>query len=198
MFANLTYSPIAEEIGFRVTALGLALGIIAMVRILLKSREATAPHGSNPIRLILLTMIYPDYAKGKAGLPTIAGDGWRGIHWAEWLAVIGVSTIFGLDHYTSGSGWGPGKVLTAGLSGFVLGLTYMAYGPYADILLHWFFNFYVFVYGTYVPLIVDVLVFLGVLALGVWGFIVGISWILEKPHTITPATFQHTETLPSL
>jgi hypothetical protein len=198
LFADLTYSPIAEEVGFRVTALGLALGVIALVRTFLKPQVDTAPKLINPFRLILLTMIYPDYAKRKAGLPTIASDGWRGIHWAEWLAVIGVSAIFGLDHYTSGSGWGPGKVLTAGLSGFVLALTYMAYGPYADILLHWFFNFYVFVYGTYVPLLLDVLVFLGVLALGVWGFIVGISWIVEKPPTISPGTFQPTETLPSL
>jgi hypothetical protein len=198
LFANLTYSPIAEEIGFRVTALGLALGIIAVVRTFLKAKRATAANVINPIRLILLAMIYPDYAKGKAGFPTIGSDGWKGIHWAEWLAVIGVSTIFGLDHFTSGSGWGPGKVLTAGLSGFVLALTYMAYGPYANILLHWFFNFYVFVYGTYVPLVLDVLVFLGVLALGVWGFIVGIAWIVEKTPTISPGTFQHTETLPSL
>jgi len=197
LFADLTYSPIAEEIGFRVTALGLALGIIAVIRNFLRTNRTPQP-AANPIRLILLTMIFPDYAKGKAGLPTIAGHGWKGIHWAEWLAVIGVSTIFGLDHYTSGSGWGPGKVLTAGLSGFVLALTYMAYGPYADILLHWFFNFYVFVYGTYVPLVLDILIFLGVLAVGVWGIIVGISWIMEKPPTITPGTFPPAGTLPSI
>jgi len=197
LFADLTYSPIAEEIGFRVTALGLALGLITVVRFFLKPKGATGPKRINPVLLIPLTMIYPDYAKGRAGLPTIASNGCKGIHWAEWLAVIGVSTIFGLDHYTSGSGWGPGKVLTAGLSGFVLALTYMAYGPYADILLHWFFNFYVFVYGTYLPLIFEALVFLGVLALGVWGFIVGILWIVEKPPTTSPGTFQHTETPPS-
>jgi hypothetical protein len=198
LFADLTYSPIAEEIGFRITALGLALGVIAVVRIFLKTKGATEPKRINPIRLILLTMIFPDYAKGKAGLPTIASHGWKGIHWADWLAVIGVSTVFGLDHYTSGSGWGPGKVLTAGLSGFVLALTYMAYGAYADILLHWFFNFYVFVYGTYVPLVLDILVFLGVLAVGVWGIIVGISWIIEKPPTITPGMSQPAGTLPSI
>ena len=198
LFADLTYSPIAEEIGFRVTALGLALGLIAVVRIFLKTKEATEPKRINPIRLILSTMIFPDYAKGKAGLPTIASHGWKGIHWADWLAVIGISTVFGLDHYTSGSGWGPGKVLTAGLSGFVLALTYMAYGPYADILLHWFFNFYVFVYGTYVSLVLDILVFLGVLAVGVWGIIVGISWIIEKPPTITPETPQPAGTFPSM
>ena len=198
LFADLTYSPIAEEIGFRITALGLALGLIAVVRIFLKTKGATEPKRINPIRLILLTMIFPDYAKGKAGLPTIASHGWKGIHWADWLAVISVSTVFGLDHYTSGSGWGPGKVLTAGLSGFVLALTYMAYGAYADILLHWFFNFYVFVYGTYVPLVLDILVFLGVLVVGVWGIIVGISWIIEKPPTITPGTSQPAGTLPSM
>lgn len=198
LFADLTYSPIAEEIGFRVTALGLTLGLIGVVRIFLKSRRANAPRMINPLRLILLTMIFPDYAKGKAGLPTIASDGWKGIHWGDWLAVIGVSAVFGLDHYASGSGWGPGKVLTAGLSGFVLALTYMAYGPYADILLHWFFNFYVFIYGTYVPLVLDVLVFLGVLAVGVWGIIVGILWIMEKPPRVTQGTPQPAGTFPSM
>jgi len=198
LFADLTYSPIAEEIGFRVTALGLALGLIAVVRIFWKTKGATEAKRINPIRLILLTMIFPDYAKGKAGLPTIASHGWKGIHWADWLAVIGVSTVFGLDHYTSGSGWGPGKVLTAGLSGFVLALTYMAYGPYADILLHWFFNFYVFVYGTYVPFVLDILVFRGVLAVGAWGIIVGISWIIEKRPTITPEMSQPAGTFPSM
>src|SRR5207245_10592598 len=96
----------------------------------------------NPVRLIILTMISPDYAKGKVGLPTIANNAWKGIHWADWLAVIGVSGIFGLDHYTSGSGWGPGRVLTAGLSGFVLAFTYIAYGPSADLLLHCVLNCY--------------------------------------------------------
>src|SRR5712692_3469071 len=93
LFADLTYSPIAEEIGFRVTALGLVLGIIAVIRTFLKPKGASAPMAINPIRLILLTMIYPDYAKGKAGLPNIVRNGWRGIHWADWLALISVSTI---------------------------------------------------------------------------------------------------------
>ena len=197
LFADLTYSPIAEEIGFRVTALGLALGLIGVIRVFLKTRDAIEPNRINPFQLILLTMVFPDYAKGRAGLPTIASNGWKGIHWADWLAVFGVSTIFGLDHYTAGSGWGPGKVLTAGLSGFVLALAYMAYGPYADILLHWFFNFYIFVYGTYVPVLLNDLVFLGVLAVGVWGIIMGISWIIEKPPTIAPETSLPAGTFPS-
>ena len=200
LFADLTYSPIAEEIGFRVTALGLALGVIAVIRVYSRTSGTNSNIRTvvpNPVRLIILTMISPDYAKGKVGLPTIASNGWKGIHWADWLAVVGVSAIFGLDHYTSGSGWGPGKVLTAGLSGFVLALTYIAYGPYADILLHWFFNFYLYVYGTFAPFVLNVLVFLGVLALGVWGIIVGISWLLEKPPSIMPGTFQSAGTLPT-
>ena len=197
LFADLTYSPIAEEIGFRVTALGLTLGIITLIRIFLRPTGTSGVRVPNPLLLILLTMISPDYAKARVGLPTIAKQGLRGIHWAEWLAVTGISTIFGLDHYTSGSGWGPGKVLTASLSGFVLALAYVAYGPYADILLHWFFNFYLYVYGTFAPLVLSVLVFLGVLAVGVWGFIVGIAWLLDKPRSIMPTTSQSWETPPS-
>ncbi len=76
-------------------------------------------------------------------------------------------------------------MLTASLSGFVLALTYMAYGPYADILLHWFFNFYLYVFSVYTGfngafVIFGDLAVLGTLALGVWGIIVGVKWSLER------------------
>lgn len=41
-----------------------------------------------------------------------------------------------------GGGWEIGKVSTAFLAGVAFGVAYVAYGAYADILLHWFFNYY--------------------------------------------------------
>ncbi|MEM3088858.1 MAG: CPBP family glutamic-type intramembrane protease, partial [Candidatus Bathyarchaeia archaeon] len=51
------------------------------------------------------------------------------------------SIIFGLAHYPLGS-WGPGKLLSATFSGFLLGMVYIFYGIQASILLHWYFNYY--------------------------------------------------------
>jgi hypothetical protein len=50
--------------------------------------------------------------------------------------------VFGLAHFLSGGGWEIGKVTTAFLAGFVFAIVYVAYGAYAPILLHWFFNYH--------------------------------------------------------
>jgi hypothetical protein len=50
--------------------------------------------------------------------------------------------MFGFAHILYGGGWEIGKVSTACLAGFVFAIMYVSYGAYADILLHWFFNYY--------------------------------------------------------
>ena len=115
----------------------------------------------------------------------------------EWVALVFTSTVFGAYHILSGAGWGPGKFLTAALAGFVLGIVYLTYGAYADILLHWFFNFYLYSYSVFTGFNGVFVTFgdfavLGTLALGVWGIIIGIKWSLEKkPQQIGPTPFSH-------
>ena len=50
--------------------------------------------------------------------------------------------MFGFAHILYGGGWEIGKVSTACLAGLVFAIMYVSYGAYADILLHWFFNYY--------------------------------------------------------
>lgn len=169
----LTYSPILEEWTFRLSPLGLVVGL----RILI----VKGPRSS-----FLLSFVLPDRAKAQAGLPHLYDKGWRGIHWSEWLGLAITSLIFGLAHLLAGGGWQAGKVLTATLSGLVLGIAFLVYGGYASILLHWFFNFYfeIFMLGSsLIGGILDaaaVLVSLLTIALGVIGLILATKYLLFK------------------
>jgi membrane protease YdiL (CAAX protease family) len=88
-------------------------------------------------------MLSPESAKVKMGYRNVTANGFfRGISPLEWALIILTSVVFGLAHYLLGGGWQVGKVSTAFLSGLVLGIMFVAYGAYAAILLHWFFNYY--------------------------------------------------------
>ena len=195
LFASITFAPVAEEIGFRITVIGVLVAIRTLLplhrgRGLVKSGVATVA------QRIVIALVSPDRAKEAAGLPSIGTRGWRGIHWIEWILLLVSSAWFGLAHSFSGSGWGPGKALTAGLTGLALGVVYLWYGAYADILLHWFFNFYTFtVFGSLLggPLS-DVLAtgaLLAALFLAVAGLVYGIRWLKpERPRPMQPLMTQ--------
>lgn len=92
----------------------------------------------------------------------------------------------------SGAGWGPGKAIPAGLTGLALGIVYLWYGAYADILLHWFFDFYNFTIfgallgGPYSDILASLAV-LTSLFLAVAGFVYGIRWLKpERPPKLQP------------
>jgi Type II CAAX prenyl endopeptidase Rce1-like len=181
LFASVTFAPVAEEIGFRITPIGL----IVVIRTLLplhRGRGLRNAGVSTVAKRIMIALISPDRAKEAAGLPSIGTRGWRGIHWAEWIILLASSAWFGLLHSLSGAGWGPGKAIPAGLTGLALGIVYLWYGAYANILLHWFFDFYNFtIFGAIFggPLS-DVLASLAVLTslyLGVAGFVYGLRWL---------------------
>ncbi|HYB67487.1 MAG TPA: CPBP family glutamic-type intramembrane protease [Candidatus Acidoferrales bacterium] len=137
---NLAYAPIDEEFAFRITTIGVPLAVFLLIvyrsdpRLIgLKKRAG----------LFLLTLFSPELAKSRLGYKTVAADGlMRGISPLEWALILVSSAVFGLAHYISGGGWEIGKVSTAALAGFVFAVMYVSYGAYADILLHWFFNYY--------------------------------------------------------
>jgi hypothetical protein len=188
----LAFAPIAEEIGFRISIIGLVVGILVAVKL----GGSIAGGAKVPIGHQVITFfsafISPGHAKERAGLPSIRTNGIKGISLVEWIFVFLTSIIFGAYHVLGG-GWGPGKFLTAALSGFALAIAYLAYGAFADILLHWFFdlNLTVFYYynglngffGTFGDLAT-----LGALALGVWGIIIGIYWLARRPKNPIPLT----------
>jgi hypothetical protein len=90
-----------------------------------------------------MAMLSPERAKSELGCRTVSEHGFlHGIGPLEWILILATSVAFGLAHYLSGGGWEAGKVSTAFLAGFVFALMFVAYGAYATILLHWFFDYY--------------------------------------------------------
>jgi len=177
----LTYSPILEEWIFRISPLGLVVGLRIVI--------VKGPHSS-----FLLSFVLPDRAKAQAGLPHLYDKGWRGIHWSEWLGLAITSLIFGLAHLLAGGGWQVGKVLTATLSALVLGIAFLVYGGYASVLLHWFFNFYFEIFALGSSLIggildaAAVLVSLITIALGVVGLVLAARYLLLRRRWGAPST----------
>jgi membrane protease YdiL (CAAX protease family) len=180
----LAFAPVAEEIGFRITVIGLVVGVLVAVKFgrnLAGGARTTITH---QVVTFFSAFLSPGYAKERVGLPSIRTSGFRGISIPEWIFLFLTSIIFGAYHILGG-GWGPGKFLTAAISGFALGIVYLAYGAFADILLHWFFDLYLTVFAFYDGLngffgIFGDLATLGALALGVWGIIVGIYWSINS------------------
>lgn len=139
---SLSYSPVIEELGFRLSPLGL----ISAVYCALELKKIKLPKGS-ALTTLPLAFIFPDKAKKDIGTINIEEDGWlKGMKGGEWVGLISSSLIFGLAHYLAKSGWEIGKITSASLAGFILGLVYFRYGIHASILLHWFFNYYGYVY----------------------------------------------------
>ena len=142
-FFLLAYSPLIEEVGFRLSPIGLFL----IVYVFWAGRKLIAEFSSKKLlKLFLVAPIYPEEAKRMVGLKNVDADGFRGISVAEWIIVLATSLIFGLAHLLSGIGWDVGKVTSTFMVGFVWGLAYLAYGFQAPILLHWYFNYYFYAY----------------------------------------------------
>ncbi len=141
---GLTYAPIIEEISFRITP--FATFLIIYLFLVGKSSITKSSFGQR-VKLVFLAILNPDKAKRVVGVKTVSEFGVKdGITKGEWFMIILTSFIFGLAHYISGSGWGPGKISTAFIDGLALALVYLIYGAYAPILLHWFRNYYLQVF----------------------------------------------------
>lgn len=170
---------------------------------LLQPKLSLTPQQRSMPRLIALSFLFPEKAKMEAGLPTFGSNGWRGFHWTEWLFLVLTSVGFGLEHLLSHVGWEAGKVVTAALSGLALGFAYLAYGAYASILLHWFFNVYFEVYSLSATLLGGLFVTLeGLIALiafvaGAIGIIAGIAWLASGQHGGSETTYMIPNTSPS-
>ena len=150
-FFELSYAVLIEEIGFRVTPIGAFL-IIYLFWVGRKN-VATFSWGQR-LKLFLTAPLYPDKAKKMVGVKTVSEFGVRGgISLGEWVMIFYTSIIFGLAHYLGGGGWEVGKVTSSSVVGLAMGLTYLFYGIQAPILLHWFFNYYQYVYFSSMPII---------------------------------------------
>src|SRR2546425_1022809 len=177
-------TPISEEIAFRITILGLLVAIITTWK-----NRSIAPGSSKPrtLSLVVASLLSPESAKMKVGLPTITANRWQGIHWSEWILLFLTSSLFGIAHVISGgTDWGIGKAFTAAISGFALGLIYLAYGAYAAVLLHWFFDFYFETFSVGADIFggpvatLPGLVSLATVIVGIVSILVGLAWLVRR------------------
>lgn len=188
---ELTYAPIIEEIGFRITP--FAIFLIVYLFWVSKNSETTSSFGQR-VKLVLLTILNPDKAKRMVNVKTVNDLGVKdGITKGEWCLIILTSFIFGLAHYISGAEWGPGKITTAFIDGLALALVYLIYGAYAPILLHWFRNYYLQVFYIAIDIYPAIttfytLILLATLTLGVAGWIT--AAILGIRKLLGPLTSQ--------
>jgi membrane protease YdiL (CAAX protease family) len=138
-FFDLSYSVVAEEVGFRLIPIGAFLLLY-----LLKTNKKVATFSlSQKIKFFFTAILFPDNAKRMVGTKTVNEYGVRdGISLGEWGMVIFSSIIFGFAHFDPGISWEIGKVSSAAVAGLVLGLSYLLYGIQASIIMHWFFNVY--------------------------------------------------------
>ena len=200
----LAYAPPLEETMFRISTLGLlvALRTVWSSPLAQAGGEAVGARQHGTAGLVALSFLAPDSAKSAAGLPSFKEARWRSLHWTEWLILIITSVGFGLAHILSGVGWEVGKLVPAALSGFALGLSYLLYGAYADILLHWFFNVYFETYslsstligGVFIPLegVIGLLAFVA----GGIGTVAGIAWLSSGQHRVDETPYMIPSTPP--
>jgi len=197
LVSGLAVAPIAEEIGFRILVLGLVTGILVAMKIGRNIAQGTKMPTPVQIGTFFSALVSPGYAKERVGLLSVRTGGLKGIGISEWIFLGITSIVFGLYHILGSSGWGPGKFLTAALSGFSLGIVFLAYGAFADILLHWFFDFYFLNlpgFSNIFQLSGDLFT-LGALALGVWSIILAISWLSNwNPKPTVPISWSFDKT----
>jgi len=137
IFLSLAYAPIREELGYRLVPLGL----FTLFHVFLTGRNVAGKR----MKLFFASFFYPDGAKRLTGLRNVGEHGfWRGISTGEWAMVLITSVVFGYAHVISGIGWEAGKISSVFVQAFFLAIAYLVYGFEAPILLHWFFNYYMF------------------------------------------------------
>ena len=202
-FFQFSYAVLIEEIGFRISPIGLFL----IIRILeAQIRNGMVLSGWERLKLFFTALIYPDKAKKTVGLKTVSDSGIRkGISRGEWIMIFLTAFAWGVAHFLVG-GWTVGKITSVFVDGLVFGLTYIAYGAYAPILLHWFFNYYTWVLfdenaTAYYPYFLPIsnLAALMIFAVGIAGWmafaIIGVKKLLKlktRPAEPSPSPLVRT------
>ena len=136
LFLILSYSPLVEELGFRI----MPLGVMFLVVFYLNHRFSADQGVTFKLKTILFSFVSPESMKERLGVRTVRREGLGSITGVEWIGIIATSAIFGMAHYLGG--WGIGKITATSVVGLILALSYVIYGIYAPILIHWFLNFY--------------------------------------------------------
>ncbi len=133
---SLSYSPLIEELGFRVSIIG-TIAIYAYLTHAPRQESSRLSLGS-----VLVSLFYPQRLRETVGegLPRRRLEVWF------WVGVIISSIVFGSVHFLYGwivgsVEWNVGKITQATMSGFVFGYLYIRFGLPASVISHWSFNY---------------------------------------------------------
>lgn len=122
-FFSISLAPLTEEIGFRVSTIGLVgfalmfgrVGLIKALRMFWHPQRYLVAKSANT-RQQDMRVLYS-------------------------IALF-TGIFFGISHLLFGGGWEIGKVTTGSLAGVALGVMYIQFGLPNAILLHWSFNYF--------------------------------------------------------
>ena len=129
-YVSALIAPIPEEIGFRLTLIGLlSLGIYLVFYSKQVSIKGVFYSLWKPYKLLHETEVPARYINSLYIFVVISG------------------MFFGIAHYISNGGWGIGKITTATVAGIALGYVYVRHGFHSAVIGHTFFN--VFLLSTY-------------------------------------------------
>jgi 4-amino-4-deoxy-L-arabinose transferase-like glycosyltransferase len=144
-YYGLAVSPITEEMIYRI----LPIGVFLAVRLLTLPRSKESSESlKERLKIIFMSFVSPEDAKKASGLKTVSESGLhRGISHDEWVMIFFTSVLFALSHYFFTDTWMVGKVASTFIQGLVMGLTFLIYGFFAPILIHWFFDYYFYTYS---------------------------------------------------
>lgn len=166
LYLSLSYASLIEEIGFRITPIGICL--LVYFTFLRHPRNGEDLSSWQRLKVLIFSFLYPEGAKRITGTKTVAANGFDGISKGEWLIIVVTSTLFGLAHIFSGIGWEIGKFTSTFVQGFVIATVFIAYGFQASILMHWFFDYYLYTYqvsAQYYPYTIDVFAWIAFITL---------------------------------
>lgn len=151
LLENFTLAPLTEETTFRLLMIGLPVVVLSLVMFRdfspMKAAKALwRPSSVWDVDEAGETETVTVRSFEETG-PSLFPDGpsdslkVRAIKPVVYAFFFLSSLIFGYAHYSSGIGWGPGKVSEAALAGVALGYLYIKYGFQTNVLLHWSVNY---------------------------------------------------------
>lgn len=127
---QISLAPITEEIGFRLSTLGLFTFLILKTKLGAKEALIGAIHPISKINKL-------EKSKAEYYIKLLYA-----------IAII-IGIYFGIAHIIYSSNWLVGKAIIASFLGIIIGLVYIHYGFGMAILLHWSFNYLLYVYVYY-------------------------------------------------
>ncbi|MEM2930425.1 MAG: glycosyltransferase family 39 protein [Thermoproteota archaeon] len=134
-YFELAWATILEEIAFRALLLGVFYSFYL-------NRGIGNLSIRKKLSISLLSFLSPESAKRLLrswGSPVSFK-----IEKDEWVIIVFSSALFAFSHYAVPGAWGIGKLTLAFIQGFAMALSYALYGIYASLLVHWYFNYYLY------------------------------------------------------